>query len=113
VRHAGTFFRFVCEERHIGLGRYYASLHTRSGRSSRHASPRDTVVSPLDRYAWGVCPCPTPEPADYLSAQDVVWDTRALRLALPEILRSRGNSSSRKTNKRKVRWLRDSNLPKV
>jgi hypothetical protein len=24
----------------------------------------------------------TPEPADYLSAQDVVWDTRALRVGL-------------------------------
>jgi hypothetical protein len=45
---------------------------------------------PIDMYAWGVCPCSTPEPADYLSAQDVVWDTRALRLALPEILHSRG-----------------------
>ena len=51
-------------------------------------------MSLLNRYAWGVCPCSTPEPADYLSAQGVVWDTRALRLALPEILHSRGNSSS-------------------
>ena len=73
---------------------HYASLHTRSGRSSRHASPRDTAVSPSNMYSWGVCPCSTPEPADYLSAQDVVWDTRALRLALPEILHSRGNFSS-------------------
>ena len=34
----------------------YASLHTRSGRCSRHASPWFTGVSPLNRCVWGVCP---------------------------------------------------------